>query len=80
MVIARSFTDSAGGAVIAVLHDLNLAAAYADRIALLDEGGWQGSGTVGDRCRKTFSLGVFDHPVGHTSPCGDSPLVVPARA
>ncbi len=37
MGAARQIAD-AGGAVLAVLHDLNLAAAYADRIAVLVEG------------------------------------------
>ena len=37
MGAARQIAD-AGGAVLAVLHDLNLAAAYADRIAVLVDG------------------------------------------
>ena len=37
MTLARSLVDR-GGTVVAVLHDLNLAAAYADRIVLLDRG------------------------------------------
>ena len=80
MTVARSFADT-GGAVIAVLHDLNLAAAYADRIALLDEGRWPGLGPPWAVLREDLLGSVFDHPVVVTrSPCGDSPLVVPARA
>ena len=37
MALARAAVDR-GGTVVAVLHDLNLAAAYADRIVLLDQG------------------------------------------
>ena len=80
MTVARSFADS-GGAVIAVLHDLNLAAAYADRIALLDDGQLAGLGPPWTVLREDLLGSVFDHPVVVTrSPCGDSPLVVPARA
>ena len=79
MTIARSFANT-GGAVIAVLHDLNLAAAYADRIALLDEGRLAGLGPPWTVLREDLLGSVFDHPVVVTkSPCGDSPLVVPAR-
>ena len=79
MTIARSFTDT-GGAVIAVLHDLNLAAAYADRIALLDEGRLAGLGPPWAVLREDLLGSVFDHPVVVTrSPSGDSPLVIPAR-
>ena len=79
MTVARSFADS-GSAVIAVLHDLNLAAAYADRIALLDEGRVAALGAPWSVLRADLLGGVFDHPVIVTrSPCGDAPLVVPAR-
>jgi iron complex transport system ATP-binding protein len=37
MEIARDFAEGGGG-VIAVLHDLNLAAMYADRIAVMSRG------------------------------------------
>lgn len=80
MTVARSFADS-GGAVMAVLHDLNLAAAYADRIAILHEGRVAGLGPPWAVFREDLLGSVFDHPVVVTrSPCGDSPLVVPARA
>ena len=80
MTVARSYADS-GGAVIAVLHDLNLAAAYADRIALLDEGRLAALGPPWAVLREDLLGSVFDHPVVVTrSPCGDSPLVVPTRA
>ena len=79
MTVARSYADS-GGAVIAVLHDLNLAAAYADRIALLAEGRLAGLGPPWAVLREDLLGSVFDHPVVVTrSPCGDSPLVVPTR-
>ena len=79
MTVARSFAD-AGGAVVAVLHDLNLAAAYADRIALLDGGRLAGLGSPWAVLREDLLGSVFGHPVSVTrSPSGDAPLVVPRR-
>ena len=79
MTVARSFADS-GGAVVAVLHDLNLAAAYADRIALLDRGRLVGAGSPWAVLREDVLGAVFGHPVRVLrSPCGDTPLVVPER-
>lgn len=45
MEIARDFTRS-GNAVIAVVHDLNLAASYADRLLVLNGGGVAYDGPV----------------------------------
>jgi iron complex transport system ATP-binding protein len=47
MRLARNFC-AAGGGVIAVMHDLNLTALFADRIALLKGGELAACGTVGD--------------------------------
>lgn len=44
MQIARDFAR-AGGGVIAVMHDLNLTALYADRVAILADGGCLAFGT-----------------------------------
>jgi iron complex transport system ATP-binding protein len=68
-----------GAAVLVVLHDLNLAAAHADRVALLCDGRvvhagppWEtlSAGRVGD---------AFGHPVDVLSGPGGAPLIVPAR-
>ena len=47
MQIARDFAD-AGGGVVAVMHDLNLTAMFADRIVLLAEGHVLSAGTVAE--------------------------------
>lgn len=47
MQIVRDFAD-AGGGVLAVMHDLNLSAMYADRVVLMDEGRVESSGTVSE--------------------------------
>lgn len=44
MGLARSYAD-AGGGVVAVMHDLNLSAMYADQIALMVEGRMLAQGT-----------------------------------
>lgn len=75
--IARDLARN-GAAIIAVLHDLNLAAVYADQLVLLDRGAISASGppravlTV-ERLRAVFACPVAI--VGH--PVHDCPLVIP---
>jgi len=45
MNIARDFAD-AGGGVVAVLHDLNLASLFADRVVVMDRGKVAANGTA----------------------------------
>lgn len=59
MQVARQVAD-AGGSVLAVLHDLNLAALYADTIVLLKQGSVRASGPP-DQVLTTATLeDVFD--------------------
>jgi iron complex transport system ATP-binding protein len=78
MTVARSFADS-GGTVVAVLHDLNLAASYADRIALLHRGSLAAVGDPWAVLREDVLGRVFDHPVRVLQGPGGAPLVVPER-
>jgi iron complex transport system ATP-binding protein len=78
--IARDFATKQGVAVIAVLHDLNLAALYADRIAVLHAGRLIACDKPDvvineDLIQHVFdySVRVYAHPLN--SKC---PLVVPA--
>lgn len=69
-----------GRAVVVVVHDLSLAAAYADRVALIVEGEIDAIGAprdvlTEDRLRRVYDipLRVVDSPDGH-------PIVVPVRS
>jgi iron complex transport system ATP-binding protein len=53
----------AGDAVIVVLHDLAIAAAYADRIVLLSDGRIAADGPPADIFREDLISTVFAHPV-----------------
>ncbi|HYE57341.1 MAG TPA: heme ABC transporter ATP-binding protein, partial [Rhodothermales bacterium] len=68
----------AGLGVVAVLHDLNLAAQYADRVALLVKGRLVAEGTPTDVLRPELVQRAFDVPVMVVPhPCLDCPLVLP---
>jgi iron complex transport system ATP-binding protein len=54
---------NAGGAAIVVLHDLGLAAAYADRIALLDGGRVAAVGPPRDVLEPGLLTRVYRHPI-----------------
>ncbi len=76
MAVLRSLARD-GAAVVAVLHDLNLAAVHADRVLLLDRGVAVAFGTArevltSDRLSAAYreSMAVIDHPFR------DCPLVL----
>lgn len=52
-----------GEAVVVVLHDLNLAAAYADRVAVLDRGRIAAVGAPDDVLEPELLARVYRHPV-----------------
>ena len=70
-----------GAGVLAILHDLNLAAQYADRVVMLREGRLHAQGPPGDVLSAEGIETVFGCPVrviAHpTQPC---PLIVPEAA
>ncbi|TBN57833.1 heme ABC transporter ATP-binding protein [Glaciihabitans arcticus] len=71
---------AAGDAVVVVLHDLNLAAAYADRIALLERGRLRAVGAPAVVLTAELISDVYQYPVNVIQlPTGES-LVVPLRA
>ena len=76
--VARRFALE-GTAVVAVLHDLNLAAQYADRILLLQRGRVVAVGRPGEVLSVEVLSPAFGLPVVVTChPCFDCPLVVSA--
>jgi iron complex transport system ATP-binding protein len=77
LAVARELADG-GATVLAVLHDLNLAATYADRIALLAAGRLVACGRPWDVLTAEILSGVFGHPIMIVPhPAHDSPLVIP---
>lgn len=80
MDTARRYAD-AGGGVLVVLHDLNLAAMYADSIVALSKGRVVAAGAVGDVLTDATLQSVFDAPlqVGVTPP-ERAPFVLPQSA
>ena len=80
MSIARRAADE-GATVCVVVHDLNLAGAYANRIALLHEGRKVCDDTPWNALTEERIRDVFEHRVTVTqSPAGDYPLVTPHGA
>ena len=69
-----------GGAVLAVLHDLDLAAAYADRVVLLDGGRVVAAGPPDAVLTASRVAEVYGHPVEVVPhPSTGAPLVLPVR-
>ncbi|MER6667626.1 heme ABC transporter ATP-binding protein [Amycolatopsis japonica] len=71
----------AGDAVLVVLHDLGLAAAYADRIAVLSDGELAADGPPAEVLTESLLSEVYRHPVEVlTHPRTGKPIVLPHRA
>ena len=76
MKIARDFAD-AGGGVIAVLHDFNLAAMFADRLLVMSHGRVVASGTPAETLDDGLIGSVFDVPLRVGAVPGHVPFVLP---
>jgi iron complex transport system ATP-binding protein len=81
-VLARARAHAeAGGAALIVLHDLNLAAAYADRIAVLHDGRLRVCDVPERALEASLLSEVYGHRVRVIRPFPDeAPLVIPERA
>ncbi len=68
---------ASGRTVVAVLHDLNLAAAHADRILFIDEGRIAAQGAPREVLQASFLTSLYHHPIAVIDhPYRDTPLVV----
>ncbi|MFA6150434.1 MAG: heme ABC transporter ATP-binding protein [Chitinophagaceae bacterium] len=75
--IAKEFAGE-GNCVVAVLHDLNLALQYADKIVLLKNGAMKGFGTCADIMTDASISDVYDLPLSiFHPPMGRHPMVMP---
>ena len=71
---------AAGDGVAVVLHDLALAAAYADRVVILAAGRVAASGAPADVLTADLLSEVWQHPIEVLPhPRTGSPLVLPVR-
>ncbi|BDT91701.1 hemin import ATP-binding protein HmuV [Nocardia sputorum] len=71
---------AAGAAVVVVLHDLGVAAAYADRVAVLDAGGIAADGPPREVLTTELLTKVYQHPVEVLDhPVTGAQLVLPVR-
>ena len=70
----------AGATVMVIVHDLSLAAAYADRIVLLEDGRVRAVGSPAEVLTAELLSEVYQHPVTVlTAPEGGELLIVPVR-
>jgi iron complex transport system ATP-binding protein len=76
--LTRQLVDG-GLAGMVITHHLNLAARYADRIVLLNNGTLLAEGTPTEVLRRDLLTQVFQWPVAVTTWCDGSPQVVPLR-
>ncbi len=79
--LVRKLADQRGLAVVVVSHDLNLAAVFADRMAVLAKGGIAASGDSSEVMDPELLSAVFDTPLGRTlhDSRGKTPLIFATR-
>lgn len=79
LATARRSADD-GAAVVVVLHDLSLAAAWSDRVVLLEKGKVVGDGAPTEVFRADLLARVYDYPIDVTThPRTGELLVLPDR-
>ena len=79
MMVAAALAAS-GSTVLAVLHDLNLAAAYATKIAVMAGGSLAAFGPPAEVLRDGLLSEVFECRIRViVDPCDGCPLVLPER-
>ena len=77
MDVARELALT-GASVVVILHDLNLAATYADRIGIMREGRLITIGTPWETCTEALLTDIFECEIAVVQhPIRDCPLVIP---
>lgn len=77
MQLVRAYADSGGG-VIAVMHDLNLTAMFADHVTILKSGRVAASGTAHEVMTDTVLSDIYGVRVSaNSAPGPDTPFVLP---
>ena len=71
--------SSSGRAVVVVVHDLSLAAAFADRVGLLVDGRLLALGAVSEVMTPELLSDAYDVPIHVMSGPDGTPLIVPKR-
>jgi iron complex transport system ATP-binding protein len=69
----------AGGSAVIVVHDLDLAAAYADRVAVLDGGRLRAVGTPAEALSEQLLSEVYRHPI-RIHDLGPDSVIRPVRS
>ena len=80
LALLRDISRKRGLTTIAVLHDLNAAARFADRLALLRDGRLVGLGPPADMLTAPYLAEVFDVDVAIDAGSDGHPVVLPLRA
>jgi iron complex transport system ATP-binding protein len=76
--LVRRLVDGSGLAAVLVTHDVNLAARFADRLALLSEGVVRAAGRPAEVLRRDVAEAVFGWPLTISS-VDDRPQIIPLR-
>jgi iron complex transport system ATP-binding protein len=78
LALARGFV-AAGGGALAILHDVNLAARYADRVVVLAKGRVVATGTPAEALAPEIISPVFEMPFRQVpDPAGGPPILLAA--
>lgn len=80
MRLARDFA-ARGGGVVAVMHDLNLTAMFADQVVMIHEGRIAAAGRVDEVITSRILSRVYDCDLRvNVTPSGDTPFLLPQSA
>jgi iron complex transport system ATP-binding protein len=79
LAAARGFAEGGGG-VVAVLHDINLAALHADTVVVIDRGRIAAEGTPSEVLTETLLRTVFGVALSVGQTASGVPFILPGAA